>query len=94
MNTTHTPAQLSAFLKGRTDRMDGRPLTCFGDARDDDGELTDAYTLGYDPHDELGLILPQFKDKCAAEVLVYAAEAGVTILRAEQMPRNRCEFPS
>lgn len=42
-------AALDAYLQGMQDRAIGRPLTIFGDERDNNSVLTDAYTDGYDP---------------------------------------------
>lgn len=87
----HSEAQINAFKQGFQDRLDGKPICAFGDARDNDGDLTDSYCCGYDPLDELGLTLPEYREYSRLQVAQYLAETGIVI--PKDMPRNPCEFP-
>jgi hypothetical protein len=84
-------ANFHAFKLGLADRLAGRPMTAH-EGQPDEGETVDAYAMGYDPHDEMGLTLPEF----LAETRIFIAECvrqipgGVPM----NMPRNKCEFPS
>lgn len=87
------PKHIEAFKAGLADRLAGRPMMAFGDARDDDADVTDGYCMGYDPHDELGLTLPEFKaetEAMTAELIRACCPLGVPM----KLPRNRCEFPN
>lgn len=79
-----------AFLLGLADRMAGRPIIAhFECATVED----DAYMCGYDPHQELGLVLPEFRAVVEARTAAYIRECcplGVPMT----LPRNACEFPS
>lgn len=86
----HTPEQIDAFKQGYTDRMAGRPITAFGDARDEDDNLTDSYICGYDPLEELKMTLPEYVECNRLEVAKYLAETGIEI--RGPLPRNSCEF--
>lgn len=88
-----TANKIEAFKAGMADRLAGRPMMAFGDERDDDGEMTDAYCFGYDPLDEMGLTLPEHKAQVeaeTAELIRLCCPNGVPA----NLPRNRCEFPS
>jgi hypothetical protein len=91
MSKPHTPAQVEAFRMGFADRMNGRPIMAFGDARDEDPELNDAYGTGYDPRNELNMVRPEYLEQVRADVVAYLSETGLTL--PEVLPRNRCEFP-
>jgi hypothetical protein len=86
----HTIAQLDAFKQGMRDRLDGRSMTAFGDERDEDGNLTDAYCSGYDPFDTLELTKPEFIEHGKLEVSRYMAEIGVALRAA--LPQTSCDF--
>lgn len=88
---SHTAAQVDAFKQGLRDRIDGRPMTAFGDARDDDEDLTDAYCCGYDPYDTLELTKPEFVEHNKREIAGYMAEIGI-VFPADILPRTSCEF--
>lgn len=87
----HTAEQIAAFKQGFEDRLAGRPITAFGDARDNDDNLTDSYTCGYDPLEELNLTLPEYVEYNRLEIAKYIAETGIGLTSA--LPRNPCEFP-
>lgn len=80
-----------AFKLGLADRLAGRPMMAH-EGQPDEGETVDAYAIGYDPFDEMGLTLPEFREETQA----FAAECirqipgGVPV----SLPRNKCEFPS
>ena len=86
----HTDSQVEAFKQGLKDRLEGRPMTAFGDARDDDEHLTDSYCCGYDPYDELGLTIPEFRDYNTHQIAQYLRETGITL--PPDLPRTSCEF--
>lgn len=88
----HTDAQRAAFLMGLNDRLAGKPMMAFGDARDNDPQLNDAYGAGYDPWNEMRMVRPQFEERVAREVGAYLIETGAII--PTPLPRNACEFPS
>jgi hypothetical protein len=80
-----------AFIQGLADRLAGKPLM----ARDDDGDdeyWADAYICGYDPRNELDMARPEFREKCAADVIELTKLTGSVI--PDALPRNRCEFPN
>lgn len=82
---------LIAFKLGLADRIAGRPMTAH-EGQPDEGETVDAYAMGYDPFDEMGLTLPEYRD----ETRIFVAECvrqipgGIPV----SLPRNRCEFPN
>ena len=81
-----TPAD--AFRLGLADRLAGLPMI----ARTPDvAELNDAYGAGYDPRDELGLVLPQYAEQVAAFVAECARLVCPEGIPAN-LPRNACEF--
>ncbi len=77
-----------AFLLGLQDRMAGLPMIA---RTPDEPELNDAYGAGYDPYNELGLILPEFIDQATtftASLIRQCCPAGIPL----KLPRNACEF--
>lgn len=82
---------LIAFKLGLADRLAGFPMMAH-EGQPDEGETVDAYAIGYDPHDEMGMTLPEFRD----EVRAFTAECVRQIPGGIPMalPRNKCEFPS
>jgi hypothetical protein len=80
-----------AFVQGLADRIAGSPML----ARDDDGDdeyWADEYALGYDPRNEMDMNRPEFREKCAADVIELTALTGSVI--PDVFPYNRCEFPA
>jgi hypothetical protein len=84
-----TTQTLAAFKLGLADRLAGRPMIAHDSTPD--GELSDAYAIGYDPFDEMGLTLPEYRD----EVRAFAGECVRQIPGGipTALPRNKCEFP-
>lgn len=98
-----TPTQ--AFLIGRADRTGGRPITCINalvdgviHAEDDfefwDGEagrdIDTAYYAGFDPNNDLKLVLPEYVETAAARVRRLFEEAGLPF-PAPNEPVSVCE---
>jgi hypothetical protein len=81
---------LIAFKLGLADRLAGLPMIAH-EGQPDEGETVDAYAIGYDPFNEMGMGLPEHQ----AEIDAFTAECvrqipgGIPL----NLPRNRCEFP-
>lgn len=85
-----TAETFHAFKLGLADRLAGKPMIAHDCT--ESPECSDAYAIGYDPHDEMGLTQPEF----AVEVRAFVGECVRQIPGGVPMvlPRNRCEFPS
>lgn len=98
-----TPAQ--AFLIGRSDRTSGRPITCIkalvdGVIYDADNfdfwdgeaarEIDDAYYVGYDPNNDLRLVLPEFVEMMEAKARQLCDATGLPF-PAPNEPVSACE---
>lgn len=82
---------LDAFRRGLADRIAGRPMIAY--SQDDDNiDACDAYGLGYDPREEQGLTLPEFRTE--ARAFVQEAIAALAVTLPDMLPRNACEFPN
>jgi len=105
LNDRRVEIPLQAFLIGRADRTNGRPLTgitAFVDGilhyEEDwdfwDGEvgrqINVAYYAGYDPNNDLGLVLPEFIDEAAALARSLFQEAGLRFPEPNE-PVSACE---
>ena len=79
-----------AFLLGLADRVAGLPMI----ARTPDvAELNDAYGAGYDPYNEMCLVLPEFvaqSEAFVASMVRQCCPQGIPV----KLPRNKCEFPN
>lgn len=101
--TAETPLQ--AFLIGRADRTSGRPITCIyglvdGNLYDDENwdfwsskagvEFNHAYYAGYDPNNDLALVMPEYVETSAALARRLFEESGLPF-PAPNEPVSVCE---